>query len=455
MKFIIIGAGSVGTTLSERLVLHQHDVTLVERNEERGQKELGHLDVRLIYGNGCSPEVLLKAGIENADFFVAVANSDEANIAACVAANLLNPSIKRIARIRDITLQNEKIPSIRLREYFDLIINPDLAAAEHLLKLFKFAGAREVIDFCDGKLRVLGITIAEESPYVGKRLRDLSPLREQYPVLILGIVRANNLIVPRGSDRLLPGDIIYCIGQSDQTGNLFQMAGRKLTHGKRAMIWGGGPLGRSLAQALEREGTEVKLIVSESQSNSELIDSFDSTLVLTGEGTDQALLEEENVKEVDAFIAVTDDEEDNIIAALLAKKLGAHSSMAMVNKAMYLPLVHAIGVDVVVSSRIAAAAAIFAHIHADALVSEFSLRHLGAGFVEIVADRKMSLVGKPIRDSQMPKGLLIAAVVRGEQFFIPTGNDVIQGGDRLVIFVTKGVEKKLEKLLNIKLDFFL
>jgi len=455
MKFIIVGAGAVGTSLSRRLVAQQHDVCLIERHENKLSKALANVDLDIIYGNGCSPEVLARAGINTADYVVSVANFDEVNIAVCLVAKLMNEKAKRVARIRDISLVHKEIIPQDLSNYFDLIINPDLAAAEHLLQLFKVAGAKEVVDFCDGRLRVLGITLSENSPYINKKLSELSEIRSKFPILILGIVRANSLLVPRGGDRLLPGDIIYCITEPERTAVLFEMAGRTYSEGRSAIIWGGGVLGRSLAHSLESQGTKVKLIISEQEAELELVDELSSTLILTGEGTDQALLEEENISDSDAFFAVTADEEDNILSALLAKKLGARTSMALVNKAMYLPLVHAIGVDVVVSSRIAAAGAIFSHIHSGSIISECSLRHLGAGFIEVEATSQMPLVDKTLEEAKIPYGILMAAIVRDDQFFIPSGKDAVKVGDRLVIFVTQGAEKKLEKLLNIKLEFFL
>lgn len=455
MKFLVIGAGSVGTSLSQRLTAHHYDVTLVERNEAHIGRAVQGLDVQIITGNGCSPEVLSRGGIGTADYVVAVTDSDEVNIATCLVARLMNPQAKRIARIRDLDLLHRDIGAHALKEYFDLIINPDQAAAEHLLQLFKVAGAKEVVDFCDGKLRVLGITLSEHSPYINKTLSELTEIRKQLDVLIIGIVRASGLIVPRGSDRLLPGDTVYCMTAPDKTSLLFEMAGRSYSEGRSAIVWGGGALGKSIAHALELQGTKVKLIAAEAESTTELVDDLPHTLILTGEGTDQNLLLEENIQECDAFMAVTSDEEDNILSALLAKKLGARTSMAMVNNSMYFPLVHAIGVDVVVSSRLAAAAAIFSHIHSGSILTEFSLRYLGAGFIEVIVAEGASLAGVPIQDAKVPHGILIAAIVREDQFFIPGGTDVVEVGDRVLVFITQGLERKLEKLLGVKLEFFL
>ena len=219
------------------------------------------------------------------------------------------------------------------------------------------------------------------------------------------------------------------------------------------MIWGGSALGLFLARSLERTGTKVKLIMSDVESLGEIVDEFQDILILRGEGTNQELLIEENIHDVDVFIAASLHEEDNILASLLAKKLGAQMSMALVNKATYLPLVSAIGVDVVVSSHVAAASAIFRHIHAGSILSEFSLKQHEAGFIEIQANEENPFLGKPLKTLKLPAGILISAIVRGDTVIIPSGDDTFELGDHVVIFVLRSAMKRLKKLLGLKLEF--
>lgn len=220
------------------------------------------------------------------------------------------------------------------------------------------------------------------------------------------------------------------------------------------MIWGGSGLGKSLAVGLENEGMSVKMIVSDQGMAQSLADQLRKTLILTGDGKDHNLLQEENIQEIDAFIAVTNDDEDNILSSLLAKRLGARMSMALVNKASYLPLVSAIGVDVVVSSRLAAATAILQHVHSETIIAEFPLRNFGAGFIEIDITDEMPFIDTPISELRFPNGIIIGAVVRDEEVIIPYGETRLQPGDRVVIFVRRTAVKKLESILNLKLDFF-
>ena len=452
MKFIIVGAGDVGTTLCMKLASQSHDVVLIEKQPEVINKDISALDIQVVIGNGASPDALITAGIQDAHYLIAVTDSDEVNIAAGFVSRLLNPAPKRIARVRDIELLSDKIPSELLAEYFDLIINPEHVGADYLLRLFEIPGAREVIDFAGGKVRMLGLTIAQNSPLMNLKLDKLKNWKEEVPILIVAVMRAGKLIIPKGDDRLRTGDIIYALTLPEKTKLLFELAGIEWHEGKSAMIWGGSNLARILAQSLEDQGHSVKMILSDPLLAAQMVDELRRSLILSGEGTDQDLLVEENVAQFDAFIAATPDEENNVLAALLAKKLGVRTSMAMVNKSSYVTLVSAVGVDVVVSSRVAAAQAIFKHIHSRALISESALQNEVAGFIEIDIQEKNPLTGKPIKDLNLPQGMLVGAIMRGDKAIIPSGDDSVFPGDQVVVFVAKNAIKKLEKLLDIKFE---
>ena len=453
MRFIILGAGDVGTTLASQLVKAKHDIVLIDIDEARLSSASAQFDLQVVPGNGCSPDILVHAGLNTADYFIAVADNDEVNIAACLIAKLVNPLAKRIARVREISLNHKEIAFAQVEGFFDLIVNPTQAAVDYLMRMFRVVGARDVIDFCDGKLQVVALDVKPNSPFVGKKLSTLRDLKDRLDTLIIAVIRDGELIVPRGSDALHKDDTIYCITRPNMLSTLFELVGSTFTAAKTAMVWGAGNLGRLLVRHLEEQGTNVKFIVGNDPALAGILDEFQNILVLEGDGKDKSLLLEENIEDVDAFFAVTQDHEDNILSSLLAKKLGARTSMALVNKATYLPLVHAIGVDVVVSSRAAAASAIFSHIHSDSLVSEFSLRHLGAGFIEVEIEESMPLSGKSISEMKIPHGAIFAAVNRGEDIIIPSGDTVVETGDSLVVFVTKGVQSKLERLFSKKLEF--
>ncbi|MCB0318202.1 MAG: Trk system potassium transporter TrkA [Bdellovibrionales bacterium] len=455
MKFLIIGAGSVGTSLAKSLADHNHDVVLIEANESRAFDNSAEGDYLAVVGNGCNPGTLIEAGIQTADFIVAVTNNDEVNIAACLVAKLINNNCKRIARIRDISFEHSDIAPEHLAEHFDLIINPSLAAAEHLVRLFKAPRARDSYDFADGRLRVVGLKVTSTSPVKDQKLIVLQKKPLDYPILVLAIVRNGKLTIPRGTDRVMEGDLIYSMSVPEGTKYLFELAGQEFFVGKTAMIWGGSAIARPLVEQLTKLGVDIKLLMTESWRAQEAAeDVSDNVIVFNGSGLDQDLLEQENVSSFDAFFAVSADEEDNILSSLLAKRLGAKVVFALINQPDYLPLTSAIGIDGVVSSRVAAAAEIFQHIHADAVASELLLPEHNAGFLEVYASEEMSFINIPLKDLKLPHGIIIAALVSKNGVKIPKGDDAIKAGDRVVIFVEANAVKKLEKILNIQLEFF-
>lgn len=452
MKFVIIGAGDVGVSLCQRLSREEHDVVLIEKNETITQSLSGSADMEIITGNGCSPEILSQAGIGTADYIIAVTNSDEVNMAAVLVGRLFNPSAKRVARIRDLNLDFDPLLKNQLNEYFDLIINPDKAAADYLLQVFQVPGAKEVVDFADGSLLMVAIEVTSDSPIANKELKTIPIPEDQLKFLLIGIVRDDRLIIPRGNHSLQPGDIAYAITVPEKIKLLFELAGGKMHNGREVMIWGGTPVATHLARELEAHGTHVKLVLSNPHEASILADQFTDTLVLVGEGTDKDLLFEENIGEEDAFIAATPDEGNNVLAALLSKKLGAKSSMALVRKGTYLPLVSRVGIDAVVSSRIAAASAIFAHIHADSVIAGTSLHQYGANLVEIKVTPGMKIIDSSIQDLKLPTGIIIAAIVRKDESVIPRGHDIVHEGDTLIIFFLENARKKLEKVIDRSLE---
>lgn len=454
MKFIVIGAGAVGLSLCSKLVQEQHDVVLIDLNEGRLSKASHSLDLQVVCGNGCSPQLLLAAGIDTADYLVSLAKTDAVNITACLMAKLISPHVRRIARVREINFSDVSSINGKLDDYFDLIVNPDIAGANQIQQYFKAPGAKDVFDLAKGRLQVIGLEIAKHAPFVNKTLNRIHEHWEDFPCLLIAIERDGKLIVPRGKDKLQQDDLIYAITTPARTKQLFELAGQKVLTHDNILIWGGSGLGRYVARTLQSKAKNVKLILSEEREALQMADQFESVLVLHGDGTDQELLLEEGIGSTDIFVAVSQHEEDNIIASLLAKRLGAKMAIALVDKAEYLPLVSKIGVDIVVSARVAAGTAIFNHIFSRSAVSEFSLRHQGAGFISIIVNSDLEIADRPLKEAVFPPGILIAAIIRDDQAIIPTGETVIQIGDQVIVFVIQSAHKRLERILQMKLELF-
>ncbi len=452
MNFLIIGAGDVGKSLSAQLAAHGHNVVLVDTDSDVLNSEISSLDLKVVIGNGCSPEVLFNAGILEANYIIAVTDSDEVNIAACFVSRLVNPHPKRIARIRDLNLASKLISPELLGEYFDLVVNPEEAGAEYLLKLFKLPGAREFVDLGYGKVRVLGLSVLETSPVLGQSLSQIHQEHQETPITIVALIRAGRMLCPAPEDKLRVGDVFYATTTPEATKDAFKLSGRELRHSQSAMLWGGSFLSRSLAFRLDQEGVRVKLILTDEDRQMEMADLLKNALVLNGEGTDQSLLIEEHVEDVDAFIAATDDEENNVLAALLAKKLGARNAVALVNKTSYLPLVSAVGVDVVVSARLAASSAIFKHIHAKSLLTEVAPHCDGGGFIEIDISSEMPLSGKILKDLALPVGVRVGAILREGKVLAPSPVEALLEGDRVILFALKSATAKLGRLLNLPIE---
>lgn len=453
MKFIIVGAGNVGLGLAERLVSNQHDVVVIEKKESVVRAIPNSLDIQVIKGNACSTQVLLDAGLKDADYLIAASNNDEANISVCLLGKLINPLPKRVVRLHNVDFHRRIIAEEKLSEYFDLIIDPDQAGAEYLFRLLKVVGARDVVEFAEGKLIALGLEIKDGAKIAGKKLGALKGMISDAPFLVLGVVRDQKLMIPSGKDRLRIGDIAYIVTPLNKTETIFDLCGQKLESPKFIVIWGGSTLALSLADMLEHTSIQTKIIVPEAKDGGlSYLDRFKNVLILQGDATDMQLLMQENIADADVFVAATNDEESNILGAILAKKLGATSTMAMVNKRAYLSLLSTLGVDCVVNSRIAAASSIFRYLHAGSVLSELSMEQSNAGFVEIEVSERSKLAGKLIQDLVFPPRILIAAIERQGEVLIPTGADEILVGDVVVIFLFKTEMRKLEKILQVKLE---
>lgn len=453
MKIIVAGAGRIGQYLVDRLSVEQHDITVIDAKDGVLDELGSRYDIRTIAGNASSVTALRNSNIENADIIVAVTNSDETNIITCIHADGINPEIKKIARLREL-LGIEEGLSARVRSVFDEIINPDEEAACYLARAFEVPGACDVIDFAEGKVRVAGFVLSPNSPVVGKALKDLRGESVPEDMLVVAIVRMGQLIIPRGEDRLSAGDTVYVASEPELTAQIYEINGQERHDIRSVMIWGGHGLGPLLAKKLLPRGVKVKLIEKDTERCEQLASELDEVLVLAGDGADQELLREEGIEDTDVFVGATEDGEKNTLGALLAKRLGAKFAAVAVNKTSYLDLVTTLGVDVVVSPMIAGASSILKYIRAGTISSVFSTRDDLAEVLEIVADEKSKIVGKPLKDIRLPAGVIVAAVVHADTVTIPQGETVIGPGDHIVCFAHRAALPKLGKLLEVKLSFF-
>jgi trk system potassium uptake protein TrkA len=452
VSILVIGGGDIGATLCERLAAENKDVVLVESSEERLRQLREVADVQVVHGNGASPRVLRAAGLDDAEMLIAVTDSDAVNLIACLVASQESVIPKKIARVRDPDLA-AALPGIFGDDPLDLNINPEEEAANAIFKTLKAPGAGAVFEFAEGRVQVVAFSVDQPCEAAGVVLSELKA-KLGIETNIVAVSRDEELLIPDGSTQILLGDRIYAAGRPDALASLAELLGKKSAPARRVVISGGGGTTYHLAQLLEAdEEVTAKIIEPDGERCKFLVENLKRSVVLRGQGTDPSLLREENIESADAFLALTPDDEDNILSALFAKRSGAGKVMALVNKSSYVPLVSAIGIDVVVSPNRAAVSAILHFIRKGKVVSVTTVGAEAAEALEIVALETSELVGKPLREANL-KEAIVGAIVRGDDVIIPSGDDVIEAGDHVVIFALRSAIPRLERQMMVQLQYF-
>ncbi len=446
MRVIIVGAGEVGYNIAKFLASEKIDIIMIDRDGEKLRSISEELDIATIEGEGSDPSVFKEAGAKNADILIAVTNSDETNMIACLLGKALFNVKRRIARIRnpDYFFNKELLG----KNYLDIdpAINPELETANAILRILEIPFATEVIEFEGGKVVVAGLKIPKQSKVNNKELKYLRSIINKD--FIIGIIERNEeIIVPRGEDVLKEGDIIYIPLKREEALEISQAFGIFAYPTKKVMIVGGGRIGYYIARALE-EKVDVKIIEKNEEKCKFLSKHLKKSLILHGDGTDKQLLIEENIKDIDAYITVSGNDEMNIMAALLAKKLGAKKVIALVNKTDYIPLAYELGIQSVLSSRLLTASIILRYIRKGDVLSLTAIAENKVEIMEVLGSYKSSIINKALKDINFPKNAVIGAIVRGGEIIIPKGDDVIKEGDKLIIFALKDSIKNIENLLT-------
>ena len=457
MKILILGAGQVGSTVAESLVSEANDITVVDSDGEKLQLLQDRLDLRTMVGNAAHPSVLERAGIADADMLLAVTQSDEVNLVACKLAASLYNTPTRIARIRATDYLNR--PDVFGRENFsvDFSICPEQILTDYISKLIEFPEALQVLEFADGLVSLVAVRAFEGGPLVGKPLSYLRNHMPQVETRVAAIFRQDRPIIPEGSTIIEAGDEIFFIAATDHIRHVLKEMRRLDKPSKRVMIAGGGNIGRRLARALEQD-YEVKLIETSKRACQALAGDLTRTLVLQGDGTDEMLLQQEHIEDVDVFCALTNDDENNIMAALLAKQGGARKVLALINRSAYVGLLQGGKIDIALSPAQVTIGSLLAYVRQGDVAAVHALRRGAAEALELVAhgDRKSSrVVGRRIEEIDLPHGTTIGALVRGDQVIMGHHDVVIEAEDHVIVFVVdKKLVKKIEKLFQVSFGFF-
>ncbi|MBC2717859.1 MAG: Trk system potassium transporter TrkA [Desulfobacteraceae bacterium] len=453
MKIIIVGAGQVGFHIASRLAYENKDVVVIDTDPEAISQVSEKIDVDVIVGSGSSPMILEEAGIKEAEILLAVTDSDETNLVACLMADILSSSTKKLARIRKRDYDEYHHIFHDAAPHIDTIINPEIEVVKTIERFMSVPGAVDVGEFADGRLKLIGIFMDKDARLAGVRLSGLSD-KIGTRTLVAAVVREGETIIPRGDDRLYPGDLIYFISEEHGLEKILKAFNKHVKPINRAMIVGGGRIGLRLAKLLESQSIYTKLIERSPERCSEIVEQMNKVLVVHGDGSDQSLLNEENIQDMDVVVTLTDDEETNILVSLLAKKMGARKTITKLSKFGYFSLMSTIGLEQVVSPRLSAINTILQHIRRGKVLSARTMTDEQAEVLEAIALETSDIVGKPLKRTGIPKGALVIGIIRDDEIEIPSGNSVIKPNDRIIIFARRQVISKIEKILTVKLEFF-
>jgi len=458
MKVIVCGAGQVGFHIAQHLSRENNDVTVIDQSPALIRRISDTLDVQALIGHASRPDVLERAGAQDADMIIAVTAADEVNMVSCQVAHSLFDVPTKIARVRHQAYLQPMWANLFSRDHMpiDVIISPEIEVARAISRRLSVPGAFEVIPLVDERVRLLGVRCGENCPLINTPLRQITQLFPDLKVTIVGIERDGNVILPEAEMQMLVGDNIYFVSSAEDQDRAMAAFGHEETEARRIVIFGGGNIGMFLAEQLEEQASHlnVKLIEFDSERAEKCANNLKKTMVLRGDVLESSIMDEANMSMTETVIAVTNDDETNILSGLLAKREGAERVIALINKGEYGPLIGSLGVDVVVDPRNITVSNIIQHVRRGRI---HSVHTLGTGFGELIEAEALEtspMVGMPLSEANLPTGLVIGAVVRGDEIITPRGTTIINAGDRVVLFASVDVISKVEKMFSVQLEYF-
>lgn len=445
MSVVIVGAGEVGVHVAERLSKEGQQVVVVDTEPERLDYVQSHLDVGVVEGNGASPSVLERAGIGQASLFVAVTSVDEVNLVGCMAARG-KPGLVRVARVSNPDFYTEATRLRPERFAVDVMINPERELALDTLQLLQSTAATDIAAFADGKLQLISLQVAEDAPIVNRSLAQVTAEVGQLPVLTTAIERNGETLIPDGSTVVRAGDQVYVVATKDAVKHAVELTGHQHTELTRVMIAGGSVEAYYLAQLLDEHKVHATMLVQDRPRAQELAEKLPKTLILNGDATDIELMEIEGVGDMDAFVALTDVDQTNILSSLVAKHSGAKQVVTLVNKLEYVSLARRIGLDAAVSPQLSAANAILRQVRRGSVTRVATFKDTDAEAISFTVSSASPVVGRPLKQVDFPEGTIVAAIIRGETVIVPRGTDQLQTGDTAIIFALQNAVEPVTKL---------
>ena len=458
MKVIVCGAGQVGFNIARHLALEKNDVTVIDQSPELIHKVTDTLDVKGVIGHASHPDILEQSGAADADMIIAVTYADEVNMMACQVAHSIFDVPTKIARVRQQSYLDPAWANLFSRDNMpiDIIISPEIEVARAVTRRLEVPGTFEMISLADDKVKLLGVRCEDTCPLVNTPLRQLTQLFPDLNIVIVGLMRDDSPIVPTGDDQMVPGDEVYFVVDSDQVARAMSAFGHEEKEARRVIIIGGGNIGLFLAQEIENDHPWVnaKVIEANAERAQFVAGRLKSTVVIHGDVLDPEILAEANVSATDTVVAVTNDDETNILASLLARRYGCRRLITLINKPTYEPLINTLGIDVVVSPRNITVSTILQHVRRGRIHSVHTLREGFGELIEAEALETSPLVGTPLRDVDLPDGVLLGAIVRDGKMISPRGDTVVRARDRVVLFAAEDAIRKVETLFSVQLEYF-
>ena len=446
MRILVVGAGDVGFQLSRRLSRERHDLTVVEQDARQAMRAREQLDAFVVEGNAASYDTLRQCHIEQMDIVAAMTDNDDANVMVCRMAKKAG-SAMTIARVRNPEFTAEDFILTPAELGIDHIIHPEKEAADAIVRLLHESSASYVVELEKGRIQLLGLFVERSSPLLHTPLSELSRIYGNPPLRIVAISRNHRTIIPQGDDQLLPGDQVFVVCDPDYANTFKTHAGKPDVPINHVMILGGGLIGQFVAAGIAAEAS-VKIFEDRPDRAQKIAETLPRALVINGDGTDFELLADEGIAEMDALVAVTGQDEKNIITTLLARHLNVPRAIGLVNKVEYLPITSSIGMDAVVSKQVLTVNAVLRFIHHQQIASIASLPGINAQLIEYVAGRGSKVTRKALKDLRFPSDAVVGAILHEDHYVVPKGETRIVAGDKTVVFTLPQAVSELDKLFE-------
>ena len=457
MRVIVCGAGRVGVGIARRLAGEQNEVTVIDQSKELIRTVAERLDVRGVVGHASFPETLEEAGAREADMIIAVTYADEVNMVACQIAHTLFNVPTKIARVRAQEYLDATYSDLFSRNHLpiDVIISPEREVSESIMQRLATPGAFEVKTFADGRIWAVGIRLREDCPVINTPLRQVAELFPDLKITIVGIKRNGKMWRAHSTDILDSGDEIFFIADRSDVPRALEIMGVAAQRARRVILIGGGNVGLFVAKGLEKLGSmKIRLIERDRKRAEFVAEELERTVVLQGDGLDRSILREAGVADTETVVAITDNDQVNVLSSVVAKREGARRALALINDQDYGPVSEAVGIDRFVDPRSTTISTILQHIRRGRIKGVFSLSDGQAELIDAIALETSPLVGKPLRDAVLPDGVMIGAVFRGDEVIMPSGESVIDAGDRVVLMAMREDVKAVEQMFRVSIEYF-